>query len=69
MQWSNDSIIKSLNPINYPAASGRNINSITSHRRKPVSTNGPLDSGMRRNDDIRRKLRGIQPAEIESPNP
>ena len=29
---------------------------ITSHRRKPVSTNEPLDSGMRRNDDIRSKL-------------
>jgi hypothetical protein len=32
------------------------INSITSHRRKPVSTNESLDSGMRRNDDIRSKL-------------
>jgi RimJ/RimL family protein N-acetyltransferase len=49
-----------------PAASGGGITSITSHRRKPVSTNEPLDSGMRRNDDIRGKLQGIQPAEIST---
>ena len=36
-----------------------------SHRRRPVSTNEPLDSGMRRNDDIRSKLRGTQPAETK----
>jgi hypothetical protein len=46
--------------INYPVASGRVINSITSHRRRPVSTNEPLDSGMRRNDDIRSKLHDIR---------
>jgi hypothetical protein len=51
--------------INYPAASDRGINSTTSHRRKPVSTNEPLDSGMRRNDGISSNLRGIQPAEIK----
>jgi hypothetical protein len=42
--------------LNYLAASDRRLNSITSHRRKPVSTNEPLDSGTCRNDDIRSKL-------------
>ncbi|MDP3981420.1 MAG: hypothetical protein Q8Q33_08420, partial [Chlamydiota bacterium] len=29
---------------------------------RPVSTNERLDSGLRRNDDVRSKLRGIKPA-------
>ena len=57
---------ESNSPINHPAASRRGINIITSHRRRPVSTNEPLDSGIRRNDDIRSKLRGIEPSEIQA---
>lgn len=35
------------------------INIVTSHRRMPVSTFKPLDSGMRRNDGIRNLLQKI----------
>jgi hypothetical protein len=47
-----------------PAASGRGIKIIASHRRRPVSTYEPLDSGLRRNDNIRSKLRGIEPEKM-----
>ncbi len=53
--------------INDPAASWRDIN--VTPAKADVQGFQPLDSGVRQNDGIRSKLRGIEPIEIKISTP